>query len=234
MNSDVFQKNLKVIIPNLTPLETITWIKNRATTTYGFPLYVFSSFNLKNFICADLKTLIDRQPINKKAPLIYGATNHDIEANLQYRMVPIKEYSIGKTDDLFGLIADGLVGAEHYSIDTLYGGSKKNIFNVSRDTFANILEDNVSNKRVSFSNNFKIDEKPIQEYTARKIHKITQSGAYDGDTGNRYFSYDQDHALGHKKKIVAQSLKKFLLKSFLLNRGLESALSNNFFLTSIS
>lgn len=213
MNSDVFQKKIKVIIPNLTPFDSMTWVKNRATTTNGFPLYLFSSFTVDDIICADLKTLIDGQPINKSSPLIYGSTNHDIEANLQYRLVPIKEYSIDQTDDLYNLVADGLVGAEHQFIDTQYGESRKYKFDVSRDTFANILEDNVSNKRVTFSEDFRFDEKAIQEYTSRKIHKITQSGAYDDGT-NRFRSYSEDiHASDHAKKIVALSLKKFLLKS---------------------
>jgi|DEB0MinimDraft_10_1074344.scaffolds.fasta_scaffold10185_3 hypothetical protein len=213
INEEVFQKKIKVIIPNLTPFDAMTWIKNRATTTNGFPVYLFSSFTVDDIICADLKTLIDGQPINKSAPLIYGATNHDIEANLQYRLVPIKEYSIGQTDDLYNLIADGLVGAEHQFIDTHYGENKKYKFNVDKDSFINILEDNVSNKRVTFANDFEFNEKPIQEYTSRKILKITQSGAYDDGT-NRYRSYAEDiHASDHAKKIIAHSLKKFLLKA---------------------
>ena len=39
--SDVFQKKMKVIIPNLTPIDAMSWIKNRGTTTEGFPTYLF-------------------------------------------------------------------------------------------------------------------------------------------------------------------------------------------------
>ena len=53
--SDVYQKQIKVIIPNMTPIDAMIWLKNRGTTSEGYPTYLFSSFTLNRFIYADLK-----------------------------------------------------------------------------------------------------------------------------------------------------------------------------------
>lgn len=214
LSSDVFQNKLKVIIPNLTPFEAITWLKNRSTTTNGFPSYLFSSFTIDKLIYADLKTLIDGQPINKRAPFFYGPTSADVESNLDYKLVQIKEYSIDKIDDLFSLISRGLVGAKHSFIDTHRHKIGKHQFNITKDVLDDlILEGNVSNKRVSFADDFSIDDKTIQEYSSRHIVQISQSGAYDDGTG-KYMSFDEDNETSdHSKKIIAQSLKRLLLKT---------------------
>ena len=66
--SDVFQKKMKIIVPNLTPVDAMTWVKNRGTTSEGFPTYLFSSFTQNKLVYADLKTMIEAEPINKTSP----------------------------------------------------------------------------------------------------------------------------------------------------------------------
>lgn len=210
--SDIFQGNLKVVVPNMTPIEALTWIKNRGTTSNGYPTYLFSSFTTEDLIYADLKTLIEGQPINKRAPFIYGPTDHDLEVNLQHRLVQIKEYSIEDTEDLYNLIADGLVSGDHHFIDTITNKDKKSTFNISDDVLKDMLETQVSNKTVAFADDFVFDEVKLQESKAKQIFQISESGAYANGTYN-FMSYDEDHTLGHKKKVMALALKKLLLKS---------------------
>jgi hypothetical protein len=210
--SDVFQGKLKVIVPNMSPIEAMTWIKNRGTTSDGFPTYLFSSFNLDTLVYADLKTMIERPPINKRAPFIYGPTSHDLEVNLATRLVPIKEYSIEHTDDLYNLIADGLISGEHHFIDTFGFKDKKNTFDIHNDVLKTLIETKNRNQIVSLADDFEIDEQKIQKYVSKQITQISESGAYQDGT-NTYLSYDEDHALGHKKKVISMALKKLLLKA---------------------
>lgn len=211
--SDIFQDKIRLIVPNLTPLDAMSWVKSRTTTSKGFPTYLFSSFTTEKLIYADLKTLIDGNPINTKAPFIYGVTNTDLEVDAEFRHVAIKEYNLESTDDLYNIIADGLVGARHtfYSTHTAKGASHK--FDVAKDVMENVLEGNDGTKAVAFANDFVFDDVPLQEYTSKNIYQISQSGAYDDATG-RFRSYDEDTTESdHAKKIMAKALKSFLLKA---------------------
>lgn len=210
--TDIFQKKIKVIVPNMTPIDAMIWMKNRATTTDGYPTYLFSSFTMNTLIHADLKTMIEGEPINKRAPFIYGPTAHDIEVNLQQRFVPIKEYSIEQTEDLYNLIADGLVSANQHFLNTHTFKDKRSVFNIHEDALSGILETKNSNKIVSLADDFEIDDVKLQETKARTITQISESGAYDDGT-NRLVSYAEDSTEGHKKKIIALALKKLLTKN---------------------
>ena len=210
--NDIIKKDLKVIIPNLSPLEAMKMMKNRANTQKGYPTYLFSSLTLDRLIYYDLNQLINGQPFNKSSPFVYGVSNHDMEI-LGFKHVPIREYSIASTENLYNLIADGLVGASHQYIDTHLGKQKIHNFNVVNDVFSKILDENISNKEPNFAQNFKINGKALQNYSSKKIVQITESGAYD-DSTNRYSSYNEEaEASDHAKKIMAKAFRSFLVKS---------------------
>jgi len=210
--SDVYQKQIKVIIPNMTPIDAMIWLKNRGTTSEGYPTYLFSSFTLNRFIYADLKTMIEKQPVNIRAPFIYGPSMHDLEANLQQRYVPIKEYALEESDDLYNLIADGLISADHHFLNTHTFKDMKNTFNIHTDALDDFLDTKIRNQVITLADNFKIDDVELQNLKSRRITQISESGAYDDGT-NRFVSYDEDTKDGHKKKIISMALKKLLLKT---------------------
>lgn len=41
-DEDEAKYNMKVVVPNMTPLEAVNWIKDRTTSSYGTPYYLFS------------------------------------------------------------------------------------------------------------------------------------------------------------------------------------------------
>ena len=47
---DNVQNDMNVIVPNLSPLEAMAWIKNRATNKDGYPFFLFSTFALDKFM----------------------------------------------------------------------------------------------------------------------------------------------------------------------------------------
>jgi hypothetical protein len=209
--SDVFQKKMKVIVPNLTPVDAMTWIKNRGTTTEGFPTYLFSSFTQNKLVYADLKTMIEAEPINKTSPFIHGPTDHDLEKS-SFRLVPIKEYSIENAEDMYGLIADGLISAEHHFIDTHNFTDYACNHNIIDDVIENMIESKIRNQEPVMASNFTFNDVELQNQKSRTITQISSAGAYDDGT-NRYVSYDEDENTGHKKKVASRSLKKLLRKS---------------------
>jgi hypothetical protein len=55
-------QDVKVIVPNMTPIESMCWLKNRTTTKDGYPFYLYSSLldNILHF--KDLKTMMSEEP----------------------------------------------------------------------------------------------------------------------------------------------------------------------------
>ena len=90
--SFVFQNEMKVIVPNLTPLQAIMWIKQRATTDDGMPFYVYNDFITNRLNISDVVTLTSQVPYNRRKPFLYGVTDSLVidekrlgVAHLEYR-----------------------------------------------------------------------------------------------------------------------------------------------------
>ena len=69
LSSDVH--NTKVIVPNLTPIDAMCWVKNRTTTTTGYPFYLFSNFIDLNLQFDDLQSMMSSAVMNPDAPYTY-------------------------------------------------------------------------------------------------------------------------------------------------------------------
>ena len=66
------RNGLKVIIPNLHPIEASMWLKNKVVTSDGMPFYLFSTLALNNLVLKDLGTMLTQTPINVGMPFIYA------------------------------------------------------------------------------------------------------------------------------------------------------------------
>ena len=155
--------------------------------------------------------MIENEPINKKSPFIHGPTDHDLE-KLSYRLVPIKEYSIENAEDMYNLIADGLVSGEHHFIDTHNFKDTVCNHNIIDDVVSDMLETKIRNQQPTMASDFMFNDVQLQEQNSKTITQIASAGAYDDGT-YRYVSYDEDEYTGHKKKIASKTLKKLLRKS---------------------
>jgi hypothetical protein len=67
-----YQKNIKVIVPNMHPIQSMYWIKERATTVDGYPQFLFSTWAKTKLVYADLGTLLEQKPINENIPFMYA------------------------------------------------------------------------------------------------------------------------------------------------------------------
>ena len=70
---------MKLIVPNMTPLDAMSWIKNRVTTKDGYPFYLYSSIVKDELQFNDLKTMMEEPPWNKKNPHSYIAAEQNDE-----------------------------------------------------------------------------------------------------------------------------------------------------------
>ena len=51
-------RDMKVIIPNMHPIEAVIWLKKRCTTNDGFPFFVFSPLGVDNIVIRDLDRML--------------------------------------------------------------------------------------------------------------------------------------------------------------------------------
>lgn len=117
-------QEMKVIVPNMTPLDAACWVKNRATNNEGFPIFLFSTVSRSNdggpdhLIFLDLETMLNQKPWTEGAGGLpfnnFHSTQHE-ESIAQRRT--IKKFEQKTANDFQLLIQKGLFGARHQYID---------------------------------------------------------------------------------------------------------------------
>ena len=206
--------NLKVIIPNLNPLEASNWLKTRALSQSGMPYYLYSVLGTENLIMRDLGSMLEDEVINTAVPFIY-APSLSINPSNNIKFYNILDFKIADTENLHSLIDQGFVGAEYYFYNTMTAVPYRVKFDVE-DVFKDLANNNLlggRNERYVYAPEYKLNDKNISTYNARSITQISQSGAYVNGLQNFKSYHDDDTSGSHKKKIIAGSLKSFLSKS---------------------
>lgn len=207
--------NMKVVVPNLHPLEACLWLKNRTNSSTGTPFYLYSTLALNKIMLKDLGSMLTQKPINTAAPYVYAPSVQASPTSVQ-RFYAIQEFAYEKSDNLLKLIRDGLVGSQYKFIDTMTGTTKKVDFRVDDDVFFNLAQENIlggDNKKFVYGPEYAVKNKKISSYNSTVISEISSTGAYkQGSTDFRSYN-DFDKASEHKRKIIGKALQNFLAKA---------------------
>ena len=210
-SANTFQDKMKMIIPNLSPLRALNWIKSRLTTVDGLPTYLFSVFQTNKLLYTDLNAMLSQPPVNVNIPFLYGAASDFSEITTSTKFIPIQSYSLNNNDDMYSRIREGLVGAKYSFYDSLTGRYKTHSFNVHGDAMSQLKIKEY--ERTTFADNFEIDDRPLQTYESKHISQLNASGAYE-DGSNRFKSIDQENeASDYNKRTIGKALKSFLIKT---------------------
>ena len=206
-----YQGDMNVIVPNMTPLEAMVWIKNRATNTEGYPYFLYSTFAEDFYSLANLSDLLSAQSMNKKNPYFFG---HGAGLSpTEQRFMVINDYRHQNAENMTRLIRNGLIGANHHYYDSLHAFDQKVRFNIQDDLRDTIAEKNSDQSQMNVADDYMFDDVPLAGHVSREIYKVSSSGAYTIGTGN-YNSYDEEeYEGGHRKKLQASALKHLLAKS---------------------
>lgn len=198
---------MKVIVPNLDPIEAMEWIKNRSSTSEGYPFYLFSNFATSKLFLLDLGVMLSQTAINEKYPYMYSQSNASVDnANRQQK---IYEYDNSIQERTFNLMKSGFVGAQHsfYDITTATFIRKK--FSVHKDVYDKTEGLNPRQSRPVISYDHIIDEKPISEYNSRQLFNTYASKNF---VDAKAYSEEPDQGQ-HSRKIVSIALKQLLAKN---------------------
>ena len=184
-------QNLKVIIPNMSPLDACSWLNNRATTAEGYPFFFYSTLVDKNLQFNDLGTLLlDRQAVNEEKvdgeapPFRYSkplAQSTDPAA-----LTVVSSYTHRDVENLYNIIMKGSIGSKQNFINSSGSKAISNQtfdFDVSKDTldaFSAKLPG--KQKRVLYDKklNFNTEKsRVIAQFGGSNSHRTTKSRQFD-------------------------------------------------------
>ena len=206
--------DLKVIIPNLNPLEACDWLKKRAVSETGMPYYLYSVLGVENLIMRDLGTILQDPVINKSIPFIYAPSLNSSQIGPR-KYYNIMDFKISDNEDLLSIVSEGLVGGEYYFYNTMTAVPYRVKFDVE-EVFQDLAANNLlggENERFVYAPDYKLKDQKISKYNSRSVTQISQSGAFETGLQNFKSYQDDNSASNHKRKIMAAALKSFLSKS---------------------
>lgn len=214
-STETDKQAIKVIVPNLNPLEAMSWIARRASTVDGYPFFLYSTLSGEKLIFSDLGTLIGQPPLNTDIPYRYWAgASQSGDKDTERRT--IREYDQENTEDLFSLIQKGLVGSEYNYIDTLKNKKNTFHFDVTKDLLQPLVKNGVLNKNngnVMYSPDYSYDGKSFNEWNSRRISVIGGSSAYDNQS-TKSMSYGETESIAeYKLRVISRAVIGFLRKA---------------------
>ena len=204
-------QDFKVIVPNLTPLNAMSWIKNKATTTKGYPFYLFSTFGQDELLFADLKTMMERPAVNVGEPYTYTeSTIPSVDDNYsdKPRRRTILHYDYNNTENLFELIGKGVVGARHNYIDITKNEIKSIDFDLAKDVIKTFQDDGEVKKSPLFSSMYNLDGKSFNRLQSRVISQI---GGTDAFENQNTFSENKSKGM-YKLNSISRAMYGLLMK----------------------
>lgn len=211
-DGDQFQE-MKVIVPNLNPVEAMNWIRTRATNSDGMPYYLYSVLGDNNLRFKHLGSLLKSNPINQKNPYTYSAAPLQRETDLQY--FAIQSYQYEDAENTSKLVSLGSVGGQHNFYDIANGYEYKVNFDVDKDVFQMINDRDYLNQnqtRYNFAPASMVKDLPLSQNMSRVVSTIASTGSYIGAGGFKSYEEEID-AGGHTKRVIGSALKKYIDKS---------------------
>jgi len=208
-------KDLKVIIPNLDPIEAALWIKNRSVTYNGMPFFLYSPLGVDNLVFKDLGKMLSEPVNNITKPYVY--TSSLAQTTGGSRLYNIIEYKYENSEELINLLRKGYVGSSYIFYDVHRGIPEERHFDVD-NVFKSLLVQNSlggENSKYNYGPEYKIKGRNLSTYNSKVISKITSNGAYRGGSYNAGFRSYSDETLGgdHMKHVTGKAIKGFLSKT---------------------
>jgi hypothetical protein len=211
------QKPIRVVIPYWTPLDTVRWLKDRATTIDGLPFYLYSTLNNERLVLTDLEKIL-QSTIPEGEEYRYGqAFTQDAQEsnNLNKQAKIIENYELPKTNDGLRMFRDGFVNSQYNFIDTLSNQSLTSDGTKYTDARAlKELEDKGLLSREDgdvFDEYLEFDDTYATSYTSSVISSIVTTGTYD----DGFLNYHEERfPIEHKENKVRSSIyRNYLLKN---------------------
>lgn len=220
----------KVIVPYLSPLEAVQWLKTRATTSIGSPIFLYGDLYSNYLYLSDLDTLLsEKQILNEKLPMRYSvaASSSDDKKESLRPYYQIIAYSEVEAEDTLRLYEEGAIGSYYANLDAgtgLQTGTHNTVRDIVDEFYNNGLL-SVQSAQNIYDPTLVIDGKLSDEYNSLYIHQITSSKTY-----NQFLSIhdeaivlDEDNNISETKLKINNRTIRHILKRNVLEIGMNGA-----------
>jgi len=221
----------KIIVPYLSPLEAIQWLRDRATTRTGSPIFLSGSLYTNSLVMSSLDGLLREDVINDKLPLRYSSAISGVDADHDqlrpyYEIMSFKEVD---AENSLALYENGAIGSFYASIDAGTGvlaGDHISVRDILDEFYTNKLISADTNQSV-FDPSLEIDGKLSDEYNSLHIHQVVSSNTY-----NQFKSYhDETSLLGENNSLIESRLKakNKIIRTFLKKNIIDIGMNGSLF-----
>ena len=221
----------KIIVPYLSPLEAIQWLRDRATTRTGSPIFLSGSLYTNSLLMSSLDGLLREDVINDKLPLRYSSAISGVDADQDqlrpyYEIMSFKEVD---AENSLALYENGAIGSFYASIDAGTGvlsGDHISVREILDEFYTNKLISADTNQSV-FDPSLEIDGKLSDEYNSLHIHQVVSSNTY-----NQFKSYhDETSLLGENNSLIESRLKakNKIIRTFLKKNIIDIGMNGSLF-----
>jgi hypothetical protein len=202
--------DMKVVIPNLNPLDAANWIKDRASSQNGMPFFLFST------ICDDRIRFLDLEKILQLTPLNEGIYDYvylqgssgGFAAQDPRQNYIIRNFAYAGAEDQLMLARKGFINSTYNFIDTITNKSHTSRIDAN-EIFAGISFEPRQNIPV-YDGNALINDRKMHDYNTSEISQIASSHTFED--GN-YNYYQSDDTNSHMLKAKSKALRYFLHKT---------------------
>jgi hypothetical protein len=202
---------MRVIVPNLNPLETANWIKDRASTTSGLPFFLFSTLCDDRIRYLDLETMTRLSPLNastREYTFAQGGPNNAQSEDKIAQSYIINSYNHTNNENQLFLARKGAVASTYNFIDTMTNTvlTKK----INAQSLFGKISFPYAQGEITYDGTSAIAGKPMHNFDPSEISQITPTTTYDDKIYNFYESKDVN---SHMYKAESRAMRYFLHKS---------------------
>lgn len=208
------QQPMKVIVPNLHPLQAAKWVRDRATTIDGLPYYFFSTLaNSKLHIIA-LDQMLSTNPDTK--PYLFSQMSASLAASstVQEQAYLIQDFKVKSNDEILSLIKKGVIGSQNYYYDAAIGNfvDRRGAFFNLDQTMQNLVDKDIiarNQNKINYTKGYQLNGIDIS-----RIRSVVNTNFVTTNTYQGYNNYSEASTLAnHKLKFISEALRDVVVRN---------------------
>lgn len=209
------QNNVKVLIPYMHPLEACEWLRDRATTVNGCPLFLYASIHDTNLRLGSLDKMLEQNPWNEQLPYLYSPSNvkkTEDKAPI-HRTMQVQTMRTAKMQNTMKQLMAGGIGAVYNNTNLNTGQVSSQHFDVTKVLDKLELNEILPKGKQQnvYPSDFKLenDNEFLHNKEAKIYHQITSTGTYG--TWKSY--HDELKPGSFNTKVGNYAIRNMLLKN---------------------
>lgn len=175
------KERMRVVVPNMRPLQACNWIKDRGVSVSGLPFFLFSSIGNKETLhYISLASILEGVTIDDDIEYVYSQQTAsaavDDKSGQVFKFV-IRAISVKNNSDISTLIAKSLVSATHDFWDTTTGGVAAPVTYNVKDALTRSTD--IKREDFIFTNKYDYNGEDITDIINRKSFHIYSTKTYN-------------------------------------------------------